>query len=133
MPAPKGNNYWEFREKHGRDHKYQPEALGEECVAYCDWIKANPLKEQKGFAFKGTVTKKSFNKMRAMTITGFCLFADAKDADMAFGIATDANGGVGLTGTFRFATDLGGGPLKFAAEKDNKAPPTDLYVARFEP
>lgn len=77
--APKKNNYWQFREKHGRNHKYTPEALGEECVLYCDWIKENPLLEEKGFAYQGTVTKETFKKMRAMTITGFCLFADISD------------------------------------------------------
>jgi hypothetical protein len=76
MPAPKGNKYWEFREKHGREFKYTPEKLWEEAVMYFEWIEANPLKEEKGFAFQGKVTKESFNKMRPMTISGFCLFAD---------------------------------------------------------
>lgn len=76
MPAPKGNKYWEFREKHGRDYKYTPEGLAEEAIQYFEWIEANPLKEEKGFAFQGVVKKESFDKMRAMTITGFCLFAD---------------------------------------------------------
>ena len=79
MAAPKGNNYWEFRDKHGRDYKYTPELLGEECVLYCNWIEENPLLEEKGFAFQGNVTKENFTKMRAMTITGFCLFADISD------------------------------------------------------
>lgn len=79
MAAPKGNKYWTFREKHGRNHKYNPEALGEECVLYCDWIEENPLLEEKGFAYQGIVTKEHFTKMRAMTIKGFCLFADISD------------------------------------------------------
>jgi hypothetical protein len=79
MPAPKGNKYWQFRDKHGRDHKYTPEELGEEMVAYCEWIEENPLLEEKGYAYQGSVTKEDFNKLRAMTITGFCLYADISD------------------------------------------------------
>jgi hypothetical protein len=76
MAAPKGNKYWHFRNKHGRDFKYTPELLWDEAINYFDWVEKNPLKEQKGFAFQGVVTKAEFNKMRAMTIAGFCLFAD---------------------------------------------------------
>jgi hypothetical protein len=76
MPAPKGNKYWKFRDKHGRDFKYTPDELWEEAKLYFEWIETNPLKEEKGFAFQGVITKESFNKMRAMTKVGFCLFAD---------------------------------------------------------
>lgn len=76
MAAPKGNKYWQFRGKHGRDYKYQPEELWNEAVQYFEWVEDNPLLEEKGFAFQGVVTKETFAKMRAMTITGFCLFAD---------------------------------------------------------
>lgn len=76
MPAPKGNKYWEFRNKHGRDFKYTPELLWEEAIKYFEWVEENPIQEEKGFAYMGVVTKESFNKMRAMTIIGFCLFAD---------------------------------------------------------
>ena len=76
MAAPKGNKYWQFRDKHGRDYKYQPEELWNEAVQYFEWVESNPLLEEKGFAFQGVVTKETFAKMRAMTITGFCLFAD---------------------------------------------------------
>lgn len=76
MAAPKGNKYWHFRGKHGRDYKYTPEKLWEEAVKYFDWIEDNPLYEEKGFAFQGVVTKEDFAKMRAMTLTSFCIFAD---------------------------------------------------------
>lgn len=76
MAAHKGNKYWEFRDKHGRDFKYTPEKLWEEAVKYFQWVEDNPLWEEKGFAFQGIVTKEKFRKMRAMTIIGFCLFAD---------------------------------------------------------
>lgn len=76
MAAPKGNKYWQFREKHGRDYKYTSSKLWEEAIKYFDWVENNPLLEQKLFAFQGVVTKENVNKMRAMTISGFCLFAD---------------------------------------------------------
>ena len=76
MGAPKGNNYWQFRNKHGRDFIYQPEELWQEAVAYAVWIEENPLKEENLFAFQGVITKDSAAKMRAMTLTGFFLFAD---------------------------------------------------------
>lgn len=76
MAAPKGNKYWQFRDKHGRDYKYTPKALWEEAILYFEWIEKNPLLEQKLFAYQGVVTKENATKMRAMTIIGFCLFAD---------------------------------------------------------
>jgi hypothetical protein len=76
MAAPKGNKYWEFRGKHGRDFKYTPEALWDEAKLYFEWVEENPLWEEKGFAFQGIVTKERFAKMRAMTLQGFFLYAD---------------------------------------------------------
>lgn len=72
-----GNNYWEFRDKHGKDFSYTPSLLWEEAVKYFDWI-----------------SKKSWNKKEAiksgemagelidiptstpMSIKSFCLYAD---------------------------------------------------------
>ena len=76
MAAEKGNNYWQFRDKNGRDYKYQPEELWNEFVQYSEWVESNPLHEQKVFSFQGEITTHEMPKMRAMTLTGFCLFAD---------------------------------------------------------
>jgi hypothetical protein len=76
MAAPKGNNYWQFRNKHGRDYKYQPDELWDEFVQYSEWVEKNPLYEQKVFSFQGMISTHEMPKMRAMTVTGFCLFAD---------------------------------------------------------
>jgi len=75
-PAPKYNKYWKFREKHGRDFKYSPDILWDEAEKYFEWVTSNPLMEEKQFAFQGKVTTHNAPKMSAMTITGFCLFAD---------------------------------------------------------
>jgi hypothetical protein len=77
MSAPKGNQFWKARTKHGRDLIFaDPEKLWDACTEYFEWVDANPLMETKGFAFQGVVTKETFPKMRAMTIGGLCLFLD---------------------------------------------------------
>lgn len=86
MPAHKGNKYWEFRNKHGRDYKYNPDDLWNEALKYFQWIEENPLWESvlvskgivvnKGTENEQTIYSTSLPKMRAMTLTGFCLFAD---------------------------------------------------------
>jgi hypothetical protein len=73
---PKGNNYWQFRNKHGRDYKYTPEGLWKEFEEYSKWLQENPLYEAKAFSYEGHVTIKEIPRMRAMTLDGFCLFAD---------------------------------------------------------
>ena len=89
MPAPKGNKYWQFREKHGRDFEYTPDELWDEAVRYFEWVENNPLWESvlvaKGIKTKDdegnetTVYSTSMPKMRAMTIGAFQLFADICD------------------------------------------------------
>jgi hypothetical protein len=86
MPAEKGNKYWQFRDKHGRDHKYTPETLWDEAVDYFNWVEQNPLWESvlvskgivvnKGTENEQTVYSTSMPKMRAMTLKAFQLFAD---------------------------------------------------------
>lgn len=72
-----GNRFWEARSSHGRNPKFEDgEALWAACVEYFDWVEANPLWEEKGFAFQGTVTKERFAKMRAMTLDGLQNFLD---------------------------------------------------------
>lgn len=75
MAAPEGNNYWTRRKKHGRGLKFEtPEILWEKCVEYFEWIEANPLVENRPFAFQGVVTDHPVEKMRAMTLEGLCLY-----------------------------------------------------------
>lgn len=71
----KGNKYWTRREKHGAPRKYETaEALWDACVEYFEHCEANPLQEQKLFAYEGSVTKETVSKMRCMTIGGLCLW-----------------------------------------------------------
>lgn len=77
MAAPKGNNYWEFRNKHGRDFKYTPESLWDEAVKYFEWIskkvwnKKDPIKSGD---HAGTLI--DVPTQTPMSIQSFCLFAD---------------------------------------------------------
>ncbi|MEG1350540.1 MAG: terminase small subunit, partial [Hafnia sp.] len=77
MAAPKGNRFWEARSSHGRNPKFEsPEALWAACCEYFEWVEAHPLWEMKAFAYQGEVTQEPIAKMRAMTISGMCIFLD---------------------------------------------------------
>jgi hypothetical protein len=76
MAAHVGNKYWQFRDKHGRDFKYTPEKLWAEAIEYFEWCELNPLKEDSVSFYQGQPTHEPITKMRAMTIIGFCLYAD---------------------------------------------------------
>lgn len=44
MGAPKGNQFWKLRSKHGRDKLFSsPEILWEEACKYFEWCDENPL------------------------------------------------------------------------------------------
>ncbi len=72
MAAPKGNVYYLLAKGWVKPMSYQPEDLWLKAIDYFYWNGQNPLKEQKVF---GTMYRTTVNKMRAMTITGFCNFA----------------------------------------------------------
>jgi hypothetical protein len=77
MPAPKGNDFWKVRSTHGRKPIFAvPDDLWAAAVEYFEWVEANPLYEAKPFAYQGDVTIATIAKMRAMTITGLCIFLD---------------------------------------------------------
>lgn len=77
MSAPKGNQFWKARSSHGRNPIFQsPDELWNACVEYFEWVDANPLLEQKATQFQGAFVKDNVTKMRAMTISGLCLFLD---------------------------------------------------------
>lgn len=80
MAAPKGNRFWEARSSHGRNPKFEsPEALWSACCEYFQWVEEHPLWEMKAFSYQGEVTQEPIAKMRAMTLTGLCLFLDVSD------------------------------------------------------
>lgn len=81
MAAPKGNQFWKLRSKHGRDKLFAtPKLLWEAACEYFEWCEANPLLETKGFAYQGVVTKEEFPKMRAMTLSQLCFYLHCNEA-----------------------------------------------------
>ena len=77
MAAPKGNRFWEVRTKHGRDKLFaSSELLWEACCEYFIWVEDNPLWENKVTQFQGNPVDLPHAKMRAMTLSGLCLFLD---------------------------------------------------------
>lgn len=77
MGAPKGNQFWKLRSKHGRNKLFAtPELLWDAAIEYFEWCDENPLKEEKLFHYQGDISKESVNKLRAYTITALCLYLD---------------------------------------------------------
>jgi len=77
MAAPKGNNYWQFAGKKGRDYKYTPEELWEEALGYFEWI-SNSVWNKKEAIKSGDMAGKLVDipTTTPMSLKGFCLFAD---------------------------------------------------------
>jgi hypothetical protein len=79
MAAPKNNQFWKLRLKHGRNCAIDtPDELWENFEEYNEWCESNPLKEQQLIKRKisrdeETVSRYSLNKMRAMTKDSFAL------------------------------------------------------------
>ncbi|MCL1690852.1 DNA-packaging protein [Elizabethkingia anophelis] len=80
MAAPKGNNYWQFRNKHGRDFKYDPNSFWDEAVKYFEWMQDNHwnIKEPIKSGNKAGTTM-NVPTQTPMSIDSFCLFVDIDD------------------------------------------------------
>lgn len=77
MPAPKGNEYWEFRNKHGAPFAYNHITLWKEFEDYCAWItKKTWFKNEaiKSGDLAGQIV--SIPTTTPMSIESFCIFAD---------------------------------------------------------
>ena len=91
MPAPVGNEFWKMRSTHGRKPIFpDAETLWDACCEYFAWVEANPLKEAQAFAYQGAVTVHELSKMRAMTVSGLCIFLDI--SQQAWGEYRDRDG-----------------------------------------
>lgn len=77
MQFQNGNKFWLARSTHGRNPIFKnPDELQTACYEYFQWVEDNPLYEEKIFHSSGVITKDNIKKMRAMTISGLCLFLD---------------------------------------------------------
>lgn len=71
MPAPKRNQFWKARLKHGRKKIFEkPEDMMWAANKYFQWVDEYPLEKQ--IVYQGKVTGTE-NLMRAMTIKGLCI------------------------------------------------------------
>lgn len=72
-----GNRFWEARSSHGRNPIFAaPDELWNACIEYFEWVETNPLSEEKVFNGKDGIVRADIAKMRAMTISGLCIFLD---------------------------------------------------------
>jgi hypothetical protein len=84
MSAPAGNKFWEARSSHGRNPVFEvPNELWIACCEYFAWVEANPLMETKAFGSKDGPQTIELPKMRAMTISGLCIFLDISPSTWA--------------------------------------------------
>ncbi len=77
MAPQKGNQFWKLRSKHGRDKLFaEPHLLKEACEEYFEWVEDNPLSEARIFCSKDGIKHGNLEKMRAMTLSGLCIYLD---------------------------------------------------------
>lgn len=75
MAAPLGNQFWKLASTYGRNPTFSaPEQLWDACEQYFAWNSANPLYDHQPVKTKEGVEIVAIPKLRAMTITGLCLF-----------------------------------------------------------
>lgn len=69
--------FWKARSSLGRRPIFEdPEQLWAACVEYFAWIDKNPLMAAELVKFQGAAKLAEVPKMRAMTISGLCIFLD---------------------------------------------------------
>jgi hypothetical protein len=76
MAAPKGNEFWRLRSKHGRDKIFKsPDKMLEAAYEYFAWCEQNPLIE---IDYRGAnpPVKVELPKMRAYTMHGLTMYLD---------------------------------------------------------
>lgn len=80
-PKPKaakkytGNKFWMARSSHGREPIFKTkQALWKACIEYFEWVHDNPLKGTELVKHQGHGKEFEVSKMRAMTISGLCIF-----------------------------------------------------------
>lgn len=84
MAAPKGNKYWEFRNKHGRDFKYTPESFWKEAVNYFEYISKSVWNKKEAIKSGDKAgTTMDIPTQTPMSIQSFCLFADIDENTFA--------------------------------------------------
>lgn len=77
MGAPKGNEFWKQRAKHGRDKLFKtPQLLLEAATEYFQWCIDNPLMESQLVKYRDEYEMAEIPKMRPYTLSGLCIYLD---------------------------------------------------------
>lgn len=73
MAAPRGNQFWKLRSKHGRERLFStPELMWEAACEYFEWCDKHPLFDTD---FRGKdATRVKIPKPRPYTLQGLCLY-----------------------------------------------------------
>jgi hypothetical protein len=82
MGAPKGNQFWKLRSKHGRDTLFADAvALWEAAQEYFDWCDKHPWKKKEAIK-SGDMAGKTMNvpTQRPYTLSGFMVYCGASEA-----------------------------------------------------
>ena len=76
-PAPKNNQFWKLRSRHGRKKLFEtPKLLWEAACEYFQWCDDNPIE---AYDNKGTKNVNLVKFKRPYTLKGFCLYCDATE------------------------------------------------------
>jgi len=71
----KRTNFWDQAPSAGRPTMFSdPDHMWACAVEYFQWVEENPLLEERLFHYQGNVSRESISKMRAMTVSGLCIF-----------------------------------------------------------
>lgn len=75
MAAPKGNQFWKIRSKHGRDKLFAtPKLLWEAATEYFEWCDKNPFYEFDVKLEDKSLQEVKIPKMRPYTLHGLCIY-----------------------------------------------------------
>lgn len=78
--APKGNDWWKLRSKHGRDKLFMsPELLWEAACEYFEDVKKMPIKRQEIKVVDNEIVKVNAKLARPFTLKGLCLYLGVSD------------------------------------------------------
>ncbi len=86
MTLQRRNTYSKLAADRQADTEYTPQSLWEKALEYFRWTENNPLKEEKVFS---SGKKATVNKIRAMSATGFCVFAQLSKSALEAYAKTD--------------------------------------------
>lgn len=86
MAAPKGNQFWKLRSKHGRDKLFaSPELMLDAAFEYFEWADSTPLKESEAKTvnigdYQSEIQVIELPRMRAFTMIGLCRYLCCNEA-----------------------------------------------------